>query len=240
MSTRIEGQPVQPSLTPAFLRVSDGWQVRRRLSASSVGSALSVHVSNINVLALLIVRRPWPWEIRTRSGPWSRVRYTPVPLESVARATARHYRLVFDVKADERSKGAGDLTRRVASNDVSTDQVVNRVRLDQNAVDVSANAVVLYHVAAAVADQANAEVVTRRPYGTIPAKLIPPDAVVVAVDETVPTTRGVAGVTRVLDGDVVFDDALRHGCGQQAAEAIVMRGDVPNRDIRADPQQPRY
>jgi hypothetical protein len=35
MSTRVEGQPVQPSVTPAFLRVSYGWQARRRLSAEA-------------------------------------------------------------------------------------------------------------------------------------------------------------------------------------------------------------
>ncbi len=42
--------------------------------------------------------------------------------------------------------------------------------MDQNAVGVSAYAVVLYHVAATAKHQADTEVVTRRSDGTIPAK----------------------------------------------------------------------
>src|SRR5687768_17900286 len=128
----------------------------------------------------------------------------------------------------------GDLPRRVARNHISADEITRCGRLDENAIGVAANAVVLDHVTAAVADQADTEVVIAVGNRTVAAEQIPSNAIVVTVDVAVATTEGRTRVVRVSDRDAVFDDAVRHGIEEYAAEAVVVRRDASHRGVGAD------
>src|SRR5688500_12727270 len=113
-------------------------------------------------IGLLVVARPRSREIRTYRGSRSLVRHTPIPFERIARAAAGHGGFVLDICADRRPKRAGQLARRVAGDHVAPEQISGRACLYQHAADVSADAVVFDNVAAAVADEAQTEIVARR------------------------------------------------------------------------------
>ena len=187
---------------------------------------------------LLVVGRPWAGEIRTRGGSRTGVRQTPVPLEDVARATAGDDGIVLDVEADGRTGSAGDLTRRVSDNDVAANEIAGGIHRDQKAVDVSADAVVLDHVSTASREQSDAEVIARRSNRAVPAEVAPTNSIVMAVHQAVAAAGGIAGIPRVPHRHDVFDDALGHRIGEQAAEAVVIGRDVPDRGIRGDVRCP--
>jgi hypothetical protein len=155
-----------------------------------VSNFLDVGSVVVIVIVIVIVATMWPGEVRTHSRSWSGVGHTPVPLERVAVASARHSAFVLHVKADSTAKRAGDLAGRVAGDDVSADDVIGSSCLDQNPIRVSSDAVVLYQVAAAANQEADTEVVVAVSDRPIPAELVPPNAVVMTVDEAVATTRG--------------------------------------------------
>jgi len=105
--------------------------------------------------------------------------------------------------------------------------------LNQDAVGISRDAVVLDQITAAGAGEANAEVVVRRhgrrrcaqrgrTDGTVAAQEIVHDVIVVAAGEADPPTWSPTRIGGISDRDDSVDDAVRHACGQQPAETIVV------------------
>ena len=118
--------------------------------------------------------------------------------------------------------------------------------MDQDPVRVSTHTITLNQVAAAGADETNAEIVVRangrargcanggRTHGTIPTELIHPNVIVIAVGNAVATARSRTRIDGVSDRDDPFDDAVRHTIHKHPAEAVVVRSDLLHYGSGAD------
>ena len=145
-------------------------------------------------------------------------------------------RRVSDVGADGCSGRNCHLNRRITRDQVVSDQVSASQRIEQNAVDVAAvdvaaDAVVFDDIVAAGERKPNTEVVRGSEgapdsYRSVTVEMVAADGVAMTVNQTISAAGSRAGRAGISNGDVLTEVVLVRCVQENAAEAVVVGGNV--------------
>lgn len=128
-----------------------------------------------------------------------------------------------------------EYARRIAGNDVATNDIALRGRHDQNTIQVATNLVPFDYVVFACAHQPDPEIVKYRgaAWGnqsragvTVSAVEVQPNSVVVAAGESSSAARVALRPKRVSHGDIFFNVAVGGLKQENTAETIIGGGDA--------------
>jgi hypothetical protein len=148
--------------------------------------------------------------------------------------------MVLDICTDRGTERCQHLCGRVPSNDVAADDIAGHLSASTqiDAVDVSADPIILNQVVLACVYESQAEIVATRGGGrglggrcTIAIERVQPNSVVAAPRQSSAAARCSVRTTGIVSEHVFLDDAIRGADGLKAAPAVVVSRNPPHSNL---------